>query len=46
MDRLIAASTEFLADEPKGMLTDVRLDLAMVNGQGQVKIIENAFGEA
>ena len=46
MDRLIAASTEFLADEPKGMLTDVRFDLAMVNGQGQVKIIENAFGEA
>lgn len=46
MDRLIAASSEFLAGEPKGQLTDVRFDLAMVNGQGHVQIIENAFDEA
>jgi putative endonuclease len=46
MDRLISASGEFLAGEPKGLLTDVRFDLAMVNGQGHVQIIENAFGEA
>ncbi|MCO4846910.1 MAG: YraN family protein [Yoonia sp.] len=43
MDRLVAAGSEFLAAEPKGQLTDVRFDLALVNGQGEVQIIENAF---
>lgn len=46
MDRLIAAASEFLEGEPAGQLTDVRFDLAMVNGQGEVQIMENAFGEA
>ena len=46
MDRLVAAGSEFLAGEPKGQLTDVRFDLALVNGQGDVQIIENAFGSA
>lgn len=46
MDRLIAAGAEFLEGEPKGQLTDVRFDLALVDGQGQVQIVENAFGEA
>ena len=46
MDRLCAAAGEFLASEPKGQLTDVRFDLAMVNGLGAVKVIENAFMEA
>lgn len=45
MDRLVAAGSEFLAGEPLGQLTDVRFDLALVNGQGQVRVIENAFGE-
>ncbi len=46
MDRLVAAGSEFLAGEPKGQLTDVRFDLALVNGQGDVRVIENAFGHA
>lgn len=46
MDRLLGAASEFIADEPNGQLTDVRFDLAVVNGQGQVQIIENAFAEA
>lgn len=46
MDRLIASAGEFLEGEPAGQLTDVRFDLAMVNDQGAVQIIENAFGEA
>lgn len=46
MDRLCVAATEFIGTEPKGQLTDMRFDLAMVNGQGAVQIIENAFMEA
>ena len=46
MDRLCTAATEFLAGEPKGQLTDVRFDLAVVNGMGAIKVIENAFMEA
>ncbi len=46
MDRLCASAAEFLAGEPRGQLTDVRFDLAMVDGAGAVKVIENAFMEA
>ena len=46
MDRLCAAALEFLAGEPRGQLTDMRFDLAMVDGRGAVRVIENAFGEA
>ncbi len=46
MDRLVGAASEFVAGEPNGQLTDMRFDLALVNGQGQVQIIENAFAEA
>lgn len=46
MDRICVSASEFLAGEPKGQLTDVRFDLAMVDGAGQVQIIENAFMEA
>ena len=45
MDRICASAGEFLAGEPKGQLTDVRFDLAMVNGIGALKVIENAFME-
>ena len=43
MDRLVAAGAELLAGEPMGQLTDVRFDLALVNGIGDAQIIENAF---
>jgi putative endonuclease len=43
MDRIYAAASEFLGTRPRGQLTDVRLDLAMVDQQGAVAIIENAF---
>lgn len=45
MDRLCAAAAEYIAGEPRGQLTDVRFDLALVDGSGRVDIIENAFGE-
>lgn len=46
MRRLCGAAAEFLANEPRGQLTDMRFDLALVNSIGAVHIIENAFGEA
>ncbi|WP_135448170.1 YraN family protein [Tabrizicola caldifontis] len=41
--RIFATVDEFVAREPKGLLTDVRIDLALVDGSGRVEIIENAF---
>ncbi len=46
MDRICAAASEFLMHEPRGQLTDVRFDLALVNSGGAVQVIENAFMEA
>ena len=44
MDRIWATATEFLAGEPAGQDTDVRFDVALVDGQGQINIVENAIG--
>ncbi len=44
MSRVYATAEEFLATEPRGSLTEVRFDVALVNGLGEVRIIENAFG--
>lgn len=41
--RIFATVDEFLAGEPKGLLTDVRIDLALVDGQGLIEVVENAF---
>jgi putative endonuclease len=41
--RIFATVDEFVAGEPKGLLTDVRIDLALVDGQGRIDIVENAF---
>jgi putative endonuclease len=41
--RIFATVDEFVAGEPKGLLTDVRIDLALVDGQGRIEIVENAF---
>lgn len=45
MRRICHAAEEFLATEPGGALTDVRFDVALVDGTGAVRIIENAFGQ-
>jgi putative endonuclease len=45
MDRICAAASEFLANEPRGQLTEIRFDVALVDGRGALRIIENAFGE-
>ncbi len=44
MRRLYRAAEEYLGTQPRGSLTDVRFDVALVNGHGETKIIENAFG--
>lgn len=45
MARLCAAAEEFLAGEPAGLMTDMRFDVALVDGMGAHRIVENAFGE-
>ena len=41
--RIFASVEEFVAGEPKGLLADVRIDLALVDGQGCIDVLENAF---
>ena len=43
MARICAAASEYLAGEPLGQLTPARFDVALVDGQGRVEILENAF---
>lgn len=43
--RIFAAASEFVTQEPKGSLTDMRFDVALVNGIGDVDIVENALGD-
>ena len=45
MQRICCAAEEFLGTQPAGALTEVRFDVALVDGQGQTRIIENAFGQ-
>jgi putative endonuclease len=41
--RIFACVDEYVAHEPKGLLTDVRIDLALVDGMGRIDVVENAF---
>lgn len=44
MQRIYTSAEEFLGTEPNGSLTEVRFDVALIDGQGDMQIIENAFG--
>ncbi len=44
MQRIYLSAEEYLGQEPNGSLTDVRFDVALVDGSGATQIIENAFG--
>ena len=46
MARLWGAAEEYLGGLTSGLLTECRFDVALVDGQGQVDIRENAFGLA
>jgi putative endonuclease len=39
--RICSAATEFVGTEPAGSLTPMRFDLALVDGQGRIEILEN-----
>lgn len=43
IERLRRAAEEFAGGEPKGLLTEMRFDVALVNEQGAVHILENAL---
>lgn len=43
MARIYATAAEFLDSEPAGQLTPARFDVALVDGQGLIEIVENAF---
>ncbi|SFG15444.1 putative endonuclease [Roseobacter denitrificans OCh 114] len=43
--RIFATGEEFVAQEPQGLLTDMRFDVALVDAAGAVQILENALSE-
>jgi putative endonuclease len=44
MRRIYRCAEEYLGTQPMGSLTNVRFDVALMNGHGETRIIENAFG--
>ncbi|PZX11610.1 YraN family protein [Celeribacter halophilus] len=43
MVRLCASAEDYIGRLPKGLLTPMRIDLALVDGVGHVEILENAL---
>ncbi len=43
--RICLAAEEYLGTRPQGLLTPMRVDAAFVNGQGEVRILENAISD-
>lgn len=43
MQRIWLAGSEFLEGEPRGQLTEVRIDVALVDGMGRVEILRDAY---
>jgi len=41
--RLYQAATEYLADTGRPLATDMRFDVAVVDGQGHIFVMENAM---
>lgn len=44
MSRIMAAASEFVAQEPGGQDSEMRFDAALVDGTGQIEIRENVVG--
>lgn len=44
MDRICTAALLYADTLPSGSLTDIRFDAALVDCQGRVSVLENAFG--
>lgn len=43
MRRIHDAAREFVEGEPRGMLTEMRFDVALLNEQGEIRIVENVM---
>lgn len=43
IERIVATASEFAAAEPRGELTPMRFDLALVDGSGRLRLVENAL---
>ena len=43
VSRLLAAGAEYLGNLPRGSLTPARFDVALVNADSEVELIENAL---
>jgi putative endonuclease len=43
--RIIGTAEEYLASCPNGLMTDCRVDVALVDSVGRSHVIENAFGQ-
>ncbi|MCV2882673.1 YraN family protein [Actibacterium sp. XHP0104] len=43
IDRILMAAQEFCAGEPLGQLTEMRFDVALVDGAGRLEILENVL---
>lgn len=43
VQRIMHAAEEFAGSQPDGLLTEMRFDVALVNGAGDVHILENAL---
>lgn len=41
--RIMATASEFVGGEPLGQNTEIRFDVALVDGMGRIEIIENAL---
>ena len=41
--RIHDTANEFLSAQPKGVLTEVRFDVALVDARGEVRVLENAL---
>ena len=42
IQRIMGSAAEFLAGEPAGQDTNARFDVALVDAQGRIEILENA----
>lgn len=45
MQRISKTASEYLGQTPEGQLAPVRFDLALIDASGDLRLMENAFGD-
>lgn len=43
MKRIMRSAEDYIGRQPKGLLSEMRLDVALVDGRGEIEVIENAL---